>query len=145
MYFLLYYRRSELGGYKRAVESTLSLNETAFWLNTIITRLWVIESGGLEPPLSLSAKEILAESLKHPYSKPSLVAHVSLDTLTFGSSPPFISRLTVTGIDVDESIVFMELDVGLLMHDAVLLLGECCFMIYVCVYTHAWVVILPLA
>ena len=138
LYFLLYYRRSELGGYKRAVESTLSLNETAFWLNTIITRLWIIDSGGLEPLLSSSASEILAESLSHPYSKPSVVAHVSLDTLTFGSSPPLISRLTVTGINENESTVFMELDVGLLMHDAVILLGECCLVIYVCVYTHVW-------
>ena len=129
-YYLLYYRRSELSGYKRAVESTLSLDETAFWLNTIITRLWIIDSGGLEPVLSSSASEILAEILEHPYSKPSVVAHVSLDKFTFGSSPPLISRLTVTGIDENESIIFMELDVGLLMHDAVLLLGECCLVIY---------------
>ena len=123
------FRKSELLGYKLAIESlgksTASVSESVVWLNTILYRLWRVEGGGLEPLLSSSANAMLAESLNHSYSKPSVVAHVGLDTFTFGSSPPIISRVEVKGFSGDQSVVFMDIDVGMLLHDAVLLLGQC--------------------
>ena len=77
----------------------------------------------MEPLLSSSASSSLSESLQHPYSKPSVVAYVSLDTFTFGSSPPIISRVEMKGVDEEQSVVFLEVDVGMLLTDGFLLLG----------------------
>ena len=123
------FRKSELLGYKLAIESigksTTSINESAIWVNTLLYKLWRVEGGGLEPLLSSSASAILADSLNRPYTKPSVVAHVALDTFTFGGSPPIISRVEVKGVSDDQSTVYMDIDVGMLLNDAVLLLGEC--------------------
>lgn len=99
--------------------------ESAAWLNSLIRSAWRIKSGGLEPVLSSVLGSLLAESLSQPYSKSSGVAHVALDAFTLGSSPPMVTRIQLNGVDDDDSsIVFMEIDVGMLFHDAVLLLGE---------------------
>ena len=106
-------RRAELAGYQMAIESRISKIESAVWLNTIISKLWRIDSGGLEPLLSTSAGSILSETLTHPYSKPSVVAHVSLNSLTLGSAPPIISRVEMKGTDDEKSLVFLEVDLTL--------------------------------
>ena len=118
-------RRAELAGYQMAIESRISKIESAVWLNTIISKLWRIDSGGLEPLLSTSAGSILSETLTRPYSKPSVVAHVSLNSLTFGSAPPIISRVEMKGTDDEKSLAFLEVDLGMLMRDADVLLGKC--------------------
>jgi Ca2+-dependent lipid-binding protein len=118
-------RRAELAGYQMAIESRISKIESAVWLNTIISKLWRVNSGGLEPLLSTSASSILSETLTHPYSKPSAVAHVSLSKLSFGSAPPIISRVEMKGTDDEKSQVFLEVDLGMLMRDADILLGKC--------------------
>ena len=100
--------------------SSPTIIESAVWLNTILFKLWRIESRGLEPILSSAASSSLAEALKQPHARPSAVAHVSLESFTFGSSPPTISRVEIKG--VDDNVVFLELDVGLLMNDASLIL-----------------------
>mmetsp|Transcript_10908 Transcript_10908/g.26895 ORF Transcript_10908/g.26895 Transcript_10908/m.26895 type:complete len:1052 (+) Transcript_10908:143-3298(+) len=118
-------RKSELRGYKLAIESigeSRSVKESAFWLNTILFKLWRVEGGGLEPRLSSSVSAMIAESLNRPFSKPSVIAHVALDGFTFGSSPPIVSRVEMKGVDDDRSVVSMDVDVGMLLHDAVLLL-----------------------
>jgi len=119
-------RKSELLGYKLAIESigksSLSVTESAVWLNTILHKLWRVKSGGLEPRISSSAGAILADILKQPYSKPSVVAYVALDAFTFGSSPPIVTRIEMKGFDDDQSALYMDVDVGMLLHDAVLLL-----------------------
>jgi len=116
-------------GYQLAVESmgefSPSIKESAVWLNSILSTVWRVGSGGLEPLLSSSVGATLATSLSRPYSKPSAVAHVALNTFTFGSSPPIVSRVELTGVDRDESVIFLNVDVGMLFRDAVLLLGEC--------------------
>lgn len=100
--------------------------ESAVWLNSLIHRAWRVKSGGLEPMISSYLSSILAESLSQPYSKSSGVAHVALDAFTLGSSPPMISRIELNGVDDnDESTILMRVDVGILLHDAVMLLGEC--------------------
>jgi len=115
-------RKSELVGYNMAIQSigksSLSITESAVWLNTILYQLW----RGLEPLLSSSASASLAESLESPYSKPSVVAYVALEAFTFGSSPPIVSRIEMKGVDDDQSVIFMDVDIGILLQDAVLLL-----------------------
>ena len=111
-----------------AIESigeSRSVKESAFWLNTILFKLWRVEGGGLEPRLSSSVSAMIAESLNRPFSKPSVIAHVALDGFTFGSSPPIVSRVEMKGVDDDRWVVSMDVDVGMLLHDAVLLLGKC--------------------
>jgi Ca2+-dependent lipid-binding protein len=105
-------------------QSSLSIKESAVWLNAILSKLWRVGSGGIEPLLSSSASASLAESLEHPISKPSVVAHVALESFSFGSSPPIFSNIEITGIDDDQSAVYMKVDMGMLLHDAVLLLGK---------------------
>ena len=118
------YRKSDLLGYQMAIQSignsSPNIIESAVWLNTILFKLWQIESGGLEPILSAAASSSLDEALKQPYTRPSAVAHVSLESFTFGSSPPTISRIEMKG--VDDNVVLLEVDVGLLMNDASLIL-----------------------
>jgi len=100
--------------------------ESAAWLNSLIQRAWRVKSGGLEPMLTSYLSSMLAESLSQPYSKSSGVAHVALDAFTLGSSPPMISRIELNGLGKeDDSIILMNIDVGMLLRDAVLLLGEC--------------------
>lgn len=102
-------------------KSSPNIIESAVWLNTILFKLWRIQSGGLEPILSSAASSSLAEALKQPYTtRPSAVAHVSLESFTFGSSPPKITRIEIKG--VVDNVVLLELDVGLLMNDASLVL-----------------------
>lgn len=105
--------------------SSPSRTESAVWLNSIIYKLWRSESGGgLEKLISASASTILASSLEHPYSKPSVVAHVSLGSLTLGSSPPIVTRIEMKGVNDKQRAIYMEVDVGMLLNDANLLLGE---------------------
>ena len=115
-------------GYQLAVESmgenSPSIKESAFWLNSVLSTAWRVGSGGLEPRISLSIRETLAEALSQPYSKPNAVAHVALNAFTFGSSPPIVSRIELTGVDRDDSVIFFNVDVGFLLRDSVLLLGE---------------------
>jgi Ca2+-dependent lipid-binding protein len=100
--------------------------ESAAWLNALIQHAWRVKSGGFEPMLSSYLSSMLAESLSQPYSKSSGVAHVALDAFTLGSSPPMISRIELNGLGKeDDSIILMNIDVGMLLRDAVLLLGEC--------------------
>lgn len=119
-------RQSEIMGYKLAVESmgeiSPSIKESAVWLNSILSTAWRVGSGGLETRVSSSLRKIFAESLSRPYSKPSAVAHVALNAFTFGSSPPIISRIELTGVDREKSVIFMNVDVGMLLQDAILLL-----------------------
>lgn len=76
--------------------------------------------------ISTYLSSILAERFSQPYSKSSGVAHVALDAFTLGSSPPMISRIELIGVDEkDDSTTLLKIDVGMLFHDAVLLLGEC--------------------
>jgi Ca2+-dependent lipid-binding protein len=125
-------------GYQLAIESMSefppSIKESAFWLNSVLSTVWRVGSGGLEPRISSSIRESLAETLSRPYSKPSAVAHVALNAFTFGSSPPIISRIELTGVDRDESVIFFNVDIGILLRDSVLLLGEWSGMtnVYVC-------------
>ena len=120
-------RKSELLGYKLAIDSigksSPFLAESAVWLNTLLYKLWRVKSGGLEPRLSSSASGSLDEVLKRAYSKPSVVAHVEVDSFTFGSTPPIISSIKMKGVDDNQSVLYMDVDVGMLLHDAVLLLG----------------------
>ncbi|KAL3811172.1 hypothetical protein ACHAXA_002736 [Cyclostephanos tholiformis] len=119
-------RKSEMMGYQLAIESMSefppSIKESAFWLNSVLSTVWRVGSGGLEPRISSSIRESLAETLSRPYSKPSAVAHVALNAFTFGSSPPIISRIELTGVDRDESVIFFNVDIGILLRDSVLLL-----------------------
>ena len=132
------FRKSELIGLQLA---TLSVDngspsiESAVWLNSLIHRAWRVKSGGLEPMISSYLSSKLAESFSQPYSKSNGVAHVALDAFTLGSSPPLVSRIECRGVDdEDESKLLMRVDVGMLFHDAVLLLGECMvFPGFVCV------------
>ena len=105
-------------GYKLAVESmdefSPSIIESAVWLNSIIHAAWRVESGGLEKRLSSSLRTTFSDSLSRPYSKPSAVAHVALNDFNFGSSPPIISRIELTGIDRERSVIFMNVDIGML-------------------------------
>ncbi|KAL7553509.1 hypothetical protein ACHAWF_016815 [Thalassiosira exigua] len=123
---LVIQRKSELLGYRLAIESvgksSASAVEPAIWLNGILNTLWRVQSGGLEPLLSSSVGAILAESLRRPYAKPSVVAHVALEAFTFGSSPPVVSGIRLKGFDDDRSTVYLEVDVGMLLDDAALLL-----------------------
>eukprot|EP00804_Cyclotella_cryptica_P027573 CCRYP_007517-RA/>CCRYP_007517-RA protein AED:0.01 eAED:0.01 QI:306/1/1/1/1/1/3/634/946 len=95
-------RRAGLAGYKSAVESVGKSSmpgsnkvESAFWFNAIISTVWRVSSesaggcsevGGLEPLLSNSVSSAFAKRLEESYSTPSGVAHVSLDSFTFGKS-----------------------------------------------------------
>ena len=91
-------KKARLAGYKSALESVgTSLSgrnhlESAFWLNSIVSRLWRVNElgssniGGLEPLLASSAASIFASRLEESYARPSGVAHVSLASLTFGRS-----------------------------------------------------------
>lgn len=110
-------------GYQLAVES-MGAKESAVWLNSILSAVWRVGSGGLEPRISSSLRTTLAESLSRPYSRPSAVAHVALNAFTFGSSPPIVSRVELTGVNHDEAIIFLNIDVWMLLQDAVLLLGK---------------------
>ena len=104
-----------------------SFTESAVWLNSIIYKLWRSDSGGgLEPLISASASALLASSLEHPYTKPSVVAHISLGSLALGSSPPIITRIEMKGVNDKQKAVYMEVDVGMLLNDANLLLGTLC-------------------
>ena len=119
-------RQSEIMGYKLAVESidasSSSIKESAVWLNSIIRTAWRVESGGLEKLVSSTLRTTFADSLSQPYSKPSAVAHVALNDFNVGSSPPIISRIELTGVDRERSVIFMNVDIGMLLQDAVLLL-----------------------
>lgn len=110
-------------GYQLAAEST-GAKESAVWLNSILSIVWRVGSGGLEPRISSSLRTTLAERLSRPYSRPNVVAHVALNAFTFGSSPPIVSRVELTGVNHDEAIIFLNVDVWMLFQDAVLLLGE---------------------
>lgn len=105
-------------------KSSLSFTESAVWLNTIIYKLWRVGSGGLEPLISSSVSALIADIFDHPFNKPSVVAHVSLDSFTFGSSPPIVSSIEMKGVDDDQAVVYMKVDIGMLLSDAVLLLGQ---------------------
>jgi hypothetical protein len=90
-------RKARLAGYRDAVESVgSSLGnerlESAFWLNSVISRIWRVGVGGLEPLLASAVGSILAGKLEDSYSRPTGVAHVSLASLTFGKS---VSRAIV--------------------------------------------------
>jgi len=126
-------RRSMLTGYKNAVESIGSsfVNdhvESAFWLNSIISRVWRVRArgesdiGGIEPLLASSVSSLLARRLEETYSRPSGVAHVSLESLTFGASPPFVRDIMIKGADVKEAKVYLTIDVIMLLEDAALML-----------------------
>ena len=105
-------------GYQLAVESigefSPSIKESAFWLNSVLCTAWRVGSGGLEPRISSSIRETLTKTLSQPYSRPSAVAHVALNAFTFGSSPPIVSRIELTGVDRDDSVIFFNVDVGFL-------------------------------
>ena len=119
-------RQSEIMGFKLAVESidasSPSIKESAVWLNSIIHTAWQVELGGLEKLVSSTLRATFADSLSQPYSKPSAVAHVALNDFNVGSSPPIISRIELTGVDRERSVIFMNVDIGMLLQDAVLLL-----------------------
>lgn len=129
-------RKSMLAGYKNAVESIGSSfvndrGESAFWLNSIISRVWRVRAhdgsdiGGMEPLLASSVSSLLARRLEETYSRPSGVAHVSLESLTFGPSPPFVRDVIIKGADVKEAKVYLTIDVIMLLEDAALMLGMC--------------------
>lgn len=98
---------------------TLNVSESAIWLNAILIRVWP----GLEQRLSSSASSLLEGHLEHPYSKPSAIAYVALDSFTFGSSPPIVSNIEVRDFDDEQSIIYLDVDVGFLLNDAALILG----------------------
>ena len=54
----LLFRKHEIMGYQHAVESmgefSLSIKELAVWLNSILSTVWCMRSGGLEPRISIS-------------------------------------------------------------------------------------------
>ncbi|KAL7485327.1 hypothetical protein ACHAW6_010921 [Cyclotella cf. meneghiniana] len=157
------HRKAGLAGYKSAVESIgksfmpgSNNVESAFWFNAIISTVWRvasesagdIEIGGLEPLLASSVSSILAKRLEESYSTPSGVAHVSLDSFTFGKSvrgstfshvlfstfiylhllililpkPPIIRDIEVKRADAKKANAYFALDVVMLLDDASLML-----------------------
>lgn len=121
-------------GFRLAVgsigQSSPSIIESAVWLNAIFSKTWRVKSssskegafGGLEPLLSLHTSQSLIELLEDSYSKPRGVAHVSLESFTFGGSPPIIRSVEMRGVDDEAALVYMSVDIGMLLDDAVLLL-----------------------
>ena len=95
-------KKSMLKGYKNAVESIGSSEgsnylESAFWLNTVISRVWSVHSpeslnkGGIEPLLESSISNVFARCLEESYARPSGIAHVSLASFKLGGSVRMIA------------------------------------------------------
>lgn len=98
------------------------------WLNSLLRNVWRVNKnttknsfGGLEPYLSSLASESLVESLGGSYQKPSGVAHVSLNSFTFGKTPPMLRGIEVSHVDDAASITYMKINVGVLMESELLL------------------------